>query len=72
MPTSLPEWEDKCMAKIKGYMEAAQTEMERDMQEEKDIDEMNEEQERERERQGEREYRRRIEEYEKKRRGKER
>ena len=44
------------------------------MQEEKDIDEMNEEQERERgrERQGERDYRRRIEEYEKKRRGKER
>ena len=50
MPTSLPEWEDKCMAKIERYMKAAQTEMERDMQEKKDIDEMNEEQERERER----------------------
>ena len=54
MPTSLPEWEDKCMAKIKGYMKAAQTEMEEDMQKEKDIDEMYEEQERERERKGKR------------------
>jgi len=48
MPTSLPEWEDKCMAKIKGYMEAAHTEMEEDMQKQKDIKEMYEEQERER------------------------